>query len=220
MRNRLRRQVPGEAAVTLRDNGDALQDAEQTSNENLTADISSGETEAEHVVRQALERTTTREEIVQTDDGTAFVQLPAEAAKRSWTQYRRIVFILGCIMGLLLAWVFRSPDLQLEGFLDSVDMADFFDDIKAALPAALPVGIVKEAKEIQKHTRESVGTGAFSVGEQMHRDGLSANFPVVMVFASTGIPYLKGPRGHFHWPRELVYDELFVLLLMKRVLIS
>ena len=202
----------------VRDNEDAPEDGEQTSKENLTTDILLGEEEAEHTVRQPQQRT--REEIVQTDDGTALVRPPEEVMRRSWTQYRRIVFVLGCLVGLLLAWIFRSPDLQLEGFLDSVDMADFFDDIKAALPAALPVGIVKEAKEIQKHTRESVDTGAFSVGEQMHRDGLSANFPVVMVFASTGIPYLKGPRGHFHWPRELVYDELFVLLLMKRVLIS
>jgi len=188
MRNRLRRQVPEEAAVMVRDNEDAPEDGEQTSKENLTTDILLGEEEAEHTVRPPQQRTTTREEIVQTDDGTALVRPPEEVMRRSWTQYRRIVFILGCLVGLLLAWIFRSPDLQLEGFLDSVDMADFFDDIKAALPAALPVGIVKEAKEIQKHTRESVGTGAFSIGEQMHQDGLSANFPVVMVFTWTGIP--------------------------------
>jgi hypothetical protein len=97
-------------------------------------------------------------------------------------QYRRIIFILGCILGVALAWAFRSPDLQLEGLLDSVDMADFFDDIKAALPSALPIGLVKEAREIQEHTRQTAGTGAFSIGEQMLRDGMAAHHPVIMVW--------------------------------------
>lgn len=130
---------------------------------------------------QPLTRTTTREEITQTDDELAFMQPPHEKTKRSWTQYRRLVFVLGCIMGIALAWAFRSPDLQLEGLLDSVDMADFFDDLKAALPSALPIGLVREAKEIQIHSRQRAGTGAFSIGEQMFQEGMSANYPVVMV---------------------------------------
>jgi len=96
-------------------------------------------------------------------------------------QYRRIIFILGCFLGVVLAWAFRSPDLQLEGLLDSVDVAEFFDDIKAALPSALPIGLLREAREIQEHTRQTAGTGAFSIGEQMLRDGMSANYPVIMV---------------------------------------
>lgn len=125
-----------------------------------------------------LGRTRTREEIVQTDGDAAIV--PQEG-KRPWMQYRRIIFILGCFLGVVLAWAFRSPDLQLEGLLDSVDVADFFDDIKAALPSALPIGLVREAREIQEHTRQTAGTGAFSIGEQMLQDGMSANYPVVMV---------------------------------------
>jgi hypothetical protein len=130
----------------------------------------------------ALTPTTTREEITQTDDDLAFILPPAkETVKRPWTQYRRIIFVLGCIMGVALAWAFRSPDLQLEGLLDSVDMADFFDDLKAALPSALPIGIVREAKEIQEHSRQTATTGAFSIGEQMLQEGMTAHYPVVMV---------------------------------------
>jgi hypothetical protein len=187
MRNRLRKQAPEEAAVAAEGHGNVEQEVEETSNKNPESETLSETTadhayEAEHTARQALMLTATREELVQTDDGSTFAKVPAAAARRSWTQYRRIVFILGCLMGVLLAWAFRSPDLQLEGLLESVDMADFFDDIRAALPAALPVGIVKEAKEIEKHSRESVASGAFSIGAQMHRDGLSANYTVVMVF--------------------------------------
>jgi hypothetical protein len=84
-------------------------------------------------------------------------------------------------MGIALAWIFRSPDLQLEGLLESVDMADFFGDLKAALPSALPIGLVREAKEIQEHSRQRASSGAFSIGEQMFKQGMSANYPVVMV---------------------------------------
>ena len=128
--------------------------------------------------QSSLTRSTTREEITQTDD-----ELPpiVEKAKRPWLQYRRIVFILGIIMGLAVAWAFRAPDLQLEGLLESVDMADFFDDLRAALPSALPIGLVKEAKEIQQHSRQTAGTGAFSIGERMYMEGKSAHYPVVMV---------------------------------------
>jgi hypothetical protein len=139
---------------------------------------------------EALVRTSTREEIIQTD-GDAGVLLPT--AKRPWMQYRRIIFIMGCFLGVVLAWAFRSPDLQLEGLLDSVDVADFFVDIRAALPSTLPIGLVREAREIQEHSRQTAGTGAFSIGEQMLRDGMSANYPVVMV-----VPLFHLPFPSFH----------------------
>lgn len=150
--------------------------------ENDVDDENNMPSDKDDTTQHSLTPTTTREEIVQTDDESAFVQLPQKITKRSWTQYRRLVFILGCVMGIILAWAFRSPDLQLEGLLDSVDMADFFDDLKAALPSALPIGLVREAKEIQEHSRQRASsTGAFSIGEQMFQEGLSANYPVVMV---------------------------------------
>ena len=135
--------------------------------------------------------------------------------KRSWTQYRRLVFVLGCIIGILLAWTFRSPDLQLEGLLDSMDMADFFDDLKAALPSALPIGLMREAKEIQEHSRQAVGSGAFSIGEQMHAEGVSAHYPVVMVqltsFSSMYCSCLtSGPRCYINGIGKLVNYKLLV----------
>jgi hypothetical protein len=211
MRNR-RKRGPEPTGTIAEENEGVVRDAEHTSREQVGNESASTEEETERPVRQPLlRRMTTREEIVQTDDDSAFMQLPVTAAKRSWTQYRRIVFILGCLMGVLLAWAFRSPDLQLEGLLDAVDMADFFDDIRAALPSALPIGIMQEAKEIQKHTRESVGTGAFSIGEQMFRDGLTANYPVVMVFPrQPDVTYQKGAGRHLDRSRKLVHDKLLV----------
>jgi len=105
----------------------------------------------------------------------------SKKTRRPWTQYRRIVFILGCLLGILLAWAARSPDIQLEGLLESMDVADFFDDLKAVLPSTLPIGLVREAREIQEHSRQAALTGAFSVGEQMAREGMEAYYPVVMV---------------------------------------
>lgn len=152
-------------------------------------DQSTSSSSAEHVGHEAVEatgrtplvRSTTREEITQTEGDPSILEEPSEEGSRPWMQYRRIIFALGCILGVALAWAFRSPDLQLEGLLDSVDMADFFYDIKAALPSALPLSLVKEAREIQEHTRQTVGTGAFSIGEQMLREGMSAHHPVIMV---------------------------------------
>lgn len=135
-----------------------------------------------------LEHVSTKEEIVQTEDDME-VLTPPSNLKRPWTQYRRIIFVLGCLLGLLVAWVFQSPDLQLESLLESVDMADFFDDLKSALPSALPIGIVREAREIQEHSRQAAGTGAFSIGEQMAREGMRANYPVVMVRTYHGKPF-------------------------------
>src|SRR5436305_14766418 len=74
------------------------------------------------LISSQLSRTTTREEITQTDDELSFVHNSLGKGKRPWTQYRRFIFVLGIFMGAILAWAFQSPDLQLEGLLDSVDM--------------------------------------------------------------------------------------------------
>jgi len=162
----------------IEDREDVAVQADNEDNESPSRDDEDGAV----ISRQpTLSRTTTKEEITQTDDELAFVHNSLGRGKRPWTQYRRFIFVLGCFMGVILAWAFQSPDLQLEGLLDSVDMADFFDDLKAALPSALPMGLVREAKEIQAHSRQSAGTGAFSIGEQMVQDGFSSHYPVIMV---------------------------------------
>jgi hypothetical protein len=182
MRNRIRRQKSGESisAIVSNDTSGSGDGPEQFVEEHETPEESQsyGDNDTDNL-RQSLTRTTTREEITQTDDDLTFPL--KDSGKRPWIQYRRIIFILGCVMGVALAWAFRSPDLQLEGLLDSMDMADFFDDLKAALPSALPMGIMREAKEIQEHSRQTAATGAFSIGEQMLQEGMSAHYPVVMV---------------------------------------
>jgi hypothetical protein len=167
---------------------------------------------------QPLARTTTREEITQTDDESTFPSHPQEKIKRSWIQYRRLVFVLGCIMGIALAWAFRSPDLQLEGLLDSVDVADFFDDLKAVLPSALSIGLLREAKEIQENSRQRASSGAFSVGEQMFQVGMSAYYPVVMVYKPCLLVRtdVSGPWRYLDWIGKLVNDQLFVQSLIIR----
>ena len=178
MRNRFGRRKSTEGVISEDpDHTNGLGNATEETNE---GDLDKSESDEDHTTtpRNPLRRTT-REEITQTDDDEAAIVQPPR--KRSWTQYRRLVFVLGCIMGIMLAWAFQSPDIQLEGLLDSVDMADFFDDLKAALPSALPIGLVREAKEIQQHSRQVAGSGAFSIGEQMFKEGISAHYPVVMV---------------------------------------
>jgi hypothetical protein len=166
--------------------------------------------------RRQLTRKLTREENTQTDEGADITEQTVKAEKRKLRHYKRIIFVLGCVMGVVLAWAFRSPDLQLEGLLDSVDMADFFDDIKAALPSALPMGLVKEAREIQEHSRQSAAYGAFSIGEQLSREGLSAHHPVIMV-SSIGLVAradCPGARCHLHRSRKLVHHKLLVSVLI------
>ena len=145
-----------------------------------TGALSDEDAVEDNVHDQSLERVSTKEETIQTEDGMEDTTILLKG-KRPWTQYRRIIFVLGCLLGILVAWVFQSPDLQLESLLDAVDMADFFDDLKSALPSALPIGLVREAREIQDHSRQTAGTGAFSIGEQMAREGMTSHYPVVMV---------------------------------------
>src|SRR5271163_1259269 len=183
MRNRLGRRPSGEprTLAVSEDDGSQEDSGLQVEKENEESQTGQSDSESVFSARAPLTRTTTREEIVQTDD-ELFSPPPV---RRSWTQYRRIIFVLGCLMGLILAWTFQPPDLQLDALLDSVDMADLFDDIRAALPSALPMGLVKEAREIQENSRKSYkGTGAFSIGEQLSHEGLTANYPVVMVTSS------------------------------------
>ena len=208
MRNRLRPKRTADETQAMVDDGTNIPevDEDQISEEN--------EEHEEHDAspKPSLTRSTTREEITQTDDELLPI---VEKVKRPWLQYRRIIFILGIILGVAVAWVFRSPDLQLEGLLESMDMADFFDDLKAALPSALPIGLVKEAKEIQQHSRQTVGTGAFSIGERLYMEGKAANYPVVMVQFSipTSLPRAltsSGPWSDFHRLGKLVDNKLLV----------
>jgi len=208
MRNRLRPKRTADETQAMVDDGTNIPevDEDQINEEN--------EEQEEHDAspKLSLTRSTTREEITQTDDELLPI---VENVKRPWLQYRRIIFILGIIMGVAVAWVFRSPDLQLENLLDSVDMADFFDDLKAVLPSALPIGLVKEAKEIQQHTRKIVDTGAFSIGERLYMEGKTANYPVVMVQfpIPTSLPRAltsSGPWSNFHRLGKLVDNKLLV----------
>lgn len=219
MRSRVRRQKTSESSssVALYDSEDSdvaaqqLDDVQGLEAKSEDSQVDNGEAQD---FRYGLRRTSTREEITQTEDELVFVSPPLNKGKRSWTQYRRVIFILGCVMGVVLAWAFRSPDLQLEGLLDSVDMADFFDDLKAALPSTLPIGLVREAKEIQERSGQTSTTRAFSTGEQMLQEGMSANYPVVMVsFSSSSfVMYSKflGPWSDIDRPRKLVNHQLLV----------
>jgi hypothetical protein len=207
MRNRFKQRKSTEGVIS--ENPDHTNGPGDASEEMHEGDLHKSETDDDdaNAPTKPLTRTTTKEEITQTDDEVVNVQPPG---KRSWSQYRRLVFVLGCIMGMMLAWAFRSPDLQLEGLLDSVDMADFFDDLRAAFPSALPTGLVKEAKEIQQHSREAAGSGAFSIGEQMFTEGMSAHYPVVMVQCLPPSLYIHDELLRFRvlYPRDWKVGQL------------
>jgi hypothetical protein len=179
MRNRQKTQSSSPGIIA--DEGDARAGVTAVSEED--AQPSQPGTVDKESPRKPLTRRNTKEEILQTDEGFDTTEEPPRIKKRPLKYYKRVIFSLGCLVGIVLAWAFRTPDIQLEGLLDSIDVGDFFDDIKAALPSALPYGIVKEAKEIQEHSRQSAKYSAFSIGDQLSQEGLSAHYPVIMVIA-------------------------------------
>lgn len=118
------------------------------------------------------------------------------AKKRSYT----LVFIIGGIVGLLVAIFFaNNQDIIIGDFQLS------------ALVDVIPAGILKEATDIsvcqsgnrscddlpiiltsalgsQQREKDVVGADAFSVGLALKAEGLRANHPVIMVYLNTFVP--------------------------------
>ncbi|KAK9322897.1 Lecithin:cholesterol acyltransferase-domain-containing protein [Lipomyces orientalis] len=108
--------------------------------------------------------------------------------RKSLKQSRRLVFFLGALLGIVLAWYFAAaPEFSLESLNDlNLDsFAEFFEDMKGKLP----YGMLQEANDISQKEQTMLKTEAFAVGKAMYGEGLRAKYPVIMVpgVISTGL---------------------------------
>ncbi|KAK9496172.1 Lecithin:cholesterol acyltransferase-domain-containing protein [Lipomyces doorenjongii] len=115
-------------------------------------------------------------------------ELPHRKHRKPLKQSRRVVFFLGALLGIILAWYFAaSPEFSLDSLNDlNLDsFAEYFEDMKGKLP----YGILKEANDISQKEQTMLKTEPFAVGRAMYLDGLRAKHPVVMVpgVISTGL---------------------------------
>lgn len=100
------------------------------------------------------------------------------------TQSKRVFFIVGILFGLGIAW-YTAQSQQLV----SLDMfEDFsFDSIMDEFRDMLPIGIVREAQDIEK--QHAVRPDSFAVGNYLKAEGKTAKYPVVIIpgVISTGL---------------------------------
>ncbi|KAI9850625.1 MAG: hypothetical protein M1838_005339 [Thelocarpon superellum] len=125
--------------------------------------------------RSSTPDTSTKEEV-------RLVPVSKLKPRRGTKRRHGFVFTLGGVFGIVLAAFFANrhdvihldmlADLNLESFLD-----------------VIPAGILKDAKDIQQHERETVNYDSFSVGLQLRAQGITASHPVVMIpgVISTGL---------------------------------
>ncbi|KAL9125565.1 MAG: hypothetical protein Q9217_005246 [Psora testacea] len=128
--------------------------------------------------------------------------------RRSW-----IPFGFGGLFGILVAAFFAQQNdvINLEG------LVDFNLD---SLVDVIPAGIVKDAKDITRHERETVSYDSFSVGLHLQSQGVKAKHPVIMVpgVVSTGLEswgteessrqyFRKRLWGSWSMMRALVLDK-------------
>ncbi|KAI9676867.1 MAG: hypothetical protein M1817_006706 [Caeruleum heppii] len=110
-------------------------------------------------------------------------KLTAETKK---TRKRRngFIFGLGGVFGLALAAFFAQRNDALR-----LDMLGDFNLGLEGLLDVVPVGILRDAKAIQQHERDTVNYDSFSVGLHLLSQGIRAHHPVIMVpgVISTGL---------------------------------
>lgn len=124
-----------------------------------------------------------------------------------------LIFILGGVLGLLLALLFAQHQdvIKLDGLLD-VNLDSLMD--------VIPAGIIKDAKDLSKAERAAVNYDSFSVGLHLQSQGVKAHHPVIMIpgVISTGLeswstdqasrPYFrKRLWGSWSMMRALVLDQ-------------
>ncbi|KAF2670994.1 Phospholipid:diacylglycerol acyltransferase [Microthyrium microscopicum] len=123
------------------------------------------------------------------------------------------VFILGGLFGLLVAAYFANNS-------DLIDIASFADLSLEPLLDVLPSAFLKEAREFQRHEKETVAYDSFAVGLAAQADGINASHPVVMIpgVISTGLEswgteetsrqyFRKRLWGSWSMMRALVMDK-------------
>ncbi|CAF9907415.1 hypothetical protein IMSHALPRED_005524 [Imshaugia aleurites] len=123
------------------------------------------------------------------------------------------IFGLGGLFGILVAAFFANQHdvINLEGLVD-FNMESLLD--------VIPAGIVKDAKDITRHERETVNYDSFSVGLHLQSQGVKALHPVIMIpgVISTGLEswgtekesiqyFRKRLWGSWSMMRALVLDK-------------
>lgn len=123
------------------------------------------------------------------------------------------IFGLGGLFGLVVAAFFANQHdvINLEGLVD-FNMDSLLD--------VIPAGIVKDAKDITRHERETVNYDSFSVGLHLQSQGVRALHPVIMIpgVISTGLEswgtekesiqyFRKRLWGSWSMMRALVLDK-------------
>ncbi|VVT47390.1 uncharacterized protein SAPINGB_P001687 [Magnusiomyces paraingens] len=103
---------------------------------------------------------------------------------------RKFVFILGACIGLIFAGYYtaQSQDLMSMDILNDLSM-DTITDILSDFKGKLPMGILKEAHDLEK-SHSSDLSEPFKIGLMLRdRDNITANYPVIMIpgVISTGL---------------------------------
>ncbi|KAK7207484.1 Phospholipid:diacylglycerol acyltransferase [Myxozyma melibiosi] len=109
--------------------------------------------------------------------------------EKKLSQSRRVTFFLGALIGIALAWYFAANQqlvsLEALGDLNLDSLPKFMEDMRDMLP----IGMLKEASDIQKKEQSKAKSESFAVGKAMYEEGYRAMHPVVMVpgVISTGL---------------------------------
>ncbi|KAF2402270.1 Phospholipid:diacylglycerol acyltransferase [Trichodelitschia bisporula] len=123
------------------------------------------------------------------------------------------MFICGGLFGICVAAFF-------VGNSDLLDLTALADMNLESILDVLPAGMIREAKEFQKHEKDAVAYDSFTVGLNAREQGLKATYPVIMIpgVISTGLeswgteegsrPYFrKRLWGSWSMMRALVMDK-------------
>lgn len=134
-------------------------------------------------------------------------------AKKGRKRGNGLIFVLGGIFGIVVALLFASHNevIKFEGLMD-MNLDTLLD--------VIPAGIVKDARELQKHERDAVNYDSFAVGLHLQSQGISAKHPVIMIpgVISTGLEswgtepssrqyFRKRLWGSWSMMRALVLDQ-------------
>lgn len=92
------------------------------------------------------------------------------------------IFFLGGIFGIAVAAFFVGNNNMLDiAALSDLNLDSLFE--------VLPVGLVNDAKELQKHEKDAIDYDSFAVGLHARSQGITAVHPVIMIpgVISTGL---------------------------------
>lgn len=139
--------------------------------------------------------------------------------KPRWFQTKKVVFLFGALLGLLLAgYTAQTNDIVSMDALTELGMDRWIEELKDYLPNS----IVREAKDFGKE--QAALSESFAVGKALREEGLHAKYPVVLIpgVISTGLEswslvgdeecptqpnFRKRLWGSWHMLRSMLLDK-------------